>query len=203
MKKMNKKNSDKLQIKDYINIGIFSAILMVLYLIAALTNVTPITYLIYSPATAFVGALPYLFIVTKIPKKGTVLLFSVIPLLYFLLLAGTEGMIVAAFFAAFAIVAELILGNDRKNFKRILASYIVFSMWNAIGGQFRLFATTDSYLEFAKNLGLNETYIDFLRTQANYFTWALVIAGSIVAAVIGIYLSRAIFKKHLVKAGIL
>ena len=55
---MNSKNSNKLQIKDYINIGIFSAILMVLYLVAAMTNVTPITYLIYSPATAFVGAIP-------------------------------------------------------------------------------------------------------------------------------------------------
>ena len=41
---MNSKNSNKLQIKDYINIGIFSAILMVLYLVAAMTNVTPITY---------------------------------------------------------------------------------------------------------------------------------------------------------------
>lgn len=67
---MNSKNSNKLQIKDYINIGIFSAILMVLYLVAAMTNVTPITYLIYSPATAFVGAIPYLFITTKIPKRG-------------------------------------------------------------------------------------------------------------------------------------
>ena len=106
---MNSKNSNKLQIKDYINIGIFSAILMVLYLVAAMTNVTPITYLIYSPATAFVGAIPYLFITTKIPKKGTVLLFAVVPFLYFLLLAGTEGLIVAAFFAVFAILAELIL----------------------------------------------------------------------------------------------
>lgn len=200
---MNSKNSNKLQIKDYINIGIFSAILMVLYLVAAMTNVTPITYLIYSPATAFVGATPYLFITTKIPKKGTVLLFAVVPFLYFLLLAGTEGMIVAAFFAVFAILAELILGNDRKNFKRITISYIVFAMWNAIGGQFRLFATTESYLEYAKNLGLSEVYIDFLRSQANYFTWAIVIVGSIVAAVVGIYLSRLIFKKHLIKAGIL
>lgn len=200
---MNSKNSNKLQIKDYINIGIFSAILMVLYLVAAMTNVTPITYLIYSPATAFVGAIPYLFITMKIPKKGTVLLFAVVPFLYFLLLAGTEGMIVAAFFAVFAILAELILGNDRKNFKRITISYIVFAMWNAIGGQFRLFATTESYLEYAKNLGLSEVYIDFLRSQANYFTWAIVIVGSIVAAVVGIYLSRLIFKKHLIKAGIL
>ena len=48
---MKTNNSNKLQVKDYINIGIFSAILMVLYLIAAMTNITPITYLIYSPAT--------------------------------------------------------------------------------------------------------------------------------------------------------
>ena len=34
-------------------------------------------------------------------------------------------------------------------------------------------------------------------------TWAIVIVGSIVAAVVGIYLSRLIFKKHLIKAGIL
>ena len=176
---------------------------MNLYLVAAMTNVTPITYLIYSPATAFVGAIPYLFITSKIPKKGTVLLFAVVPFLYFLLLAGTEGMIVAAFFVVFAILAELILGNDRKNFKRITISYIVFAMWNAIGGHFRLFATTESYLEYAKNLGLSEVYIDFLRSQANYFTWAIVIVGSIVAAVVGIYLSRLIFKKHLIKAGIL
>lgn len=79
----------------------------------------------------------------------------------------------------------------------------MFAMWNAIGGQFRLFATTESYLEYAKNLGLSEVYIDFLRSQANYFTWAIVIVGSIVAAVVGIYLSRLIFKKHLIKAGIL
>lgn len=66
-----------------------------------------------------------------------------------------------------------------------------------------IIATTESYLEYAKNLGLSEVYIDFLRSQANYFTWAIVIVGSIVAAVVGIYLSRLIFKKHLIKAGIL
>ena len=198
-----RENADKLQVKDYINIGIFSAILMVLYLAASMTNLTPVTYLIYSPATAFVGAIPFLFITTKIPKKGTVLLFSVVPFLYFILLAGVEGMIVAAFLAVFAIIAELILRNDRKNFKKITLAYIVLAMWNAIGGQFRLFVTTDSYLEYAKNLGLSEIYIEYLRTHVNYLTWVIVIVGSILAALVGIYLSRLIFKKHLSKAGIL
>lgn len=201
---MNVKNDkNKLQARDYINIGIFSAILMVLYLIAAMTNLTPATYMVYSPATALLGAIPFMFIATKVPKRGTILLFAVVPFLYFLLLAGTEGMIVALFVVLFAIIAEIILGNDRKNFKRLLVSYMCFSCWNAVGGQFRLFVFTDAYLDFAKKSGLNETYIEYLRAHATFANWAIVIVASIICAVIGVFVSRLIFKKHLSKAGIL
>lgn len=56
------KEENKLQAKDYINIGIFSAVLMVMYLIASVTNLMPAPYLFYSPMTAFLGAIPYMII---------------------------------------------------------------------------------------------------------------------------------------------
>lgn len=196
------KEQNKLQAKDYINIGIFSAILMVMYLIASVTNLMPASYLFYSPATAFLGAIPYMIITAKVPKKGAVILFSIVPLLYFLLLAGVEGMIVAAFILVFSVCADLILGNDRTSFKRLLISYLVYSCWNAVGGQFRLFVFTDSYLEYAEAIGLAESYVDYLRSHATTLSWVLIIAGSLFAALLGVLFSRAIFKKHLKKAGI-
>lgn len=197
-----KNKQNKLVAKDFINIGIFSAICLVLYLIAALTNMMPASYLFYSPATAFVGAIPFMIVTAKVPKKGAVILFAVVPFLYFLLLAGFEGMIVAAFMAVLAVISDLVLGNDRTNFKKLLISYMIFSCWNAIGGQFRLFVFTDTYLEFAESLGLAAPYIEYLRSHATPMTWVLIIVGSLAAAAIGVFVSRAIFKKHLQKAGI-
>ncbi|MGL6201893.1 MAG: MptD family putative ECF transporter S component [Lachnospiraceae bacterium] len=196
------KEQNKLQAKDYINIGIFSAILMVMYLIASVTNLMPASYLFYSPATAFLGAIPYMIIMAKVPKRGAVILFSIVPLLYFLLLAGVEGVIVAAFIVVFSVFAEIILGNDRTSFKRLLISYLIYSCWNAVGGQFRLFVFTDSYLEYAESIGLAAPYVDYLRSHATTISWILIIAGSLLAALLGVLFSRAIFKKHLKKAGV-
>lgn len=197
------KNENKLQVKDYINIGIFSAILMVLYLIAGITNLTPATYLLYSPMTALLGAIPFMFINLKVPKRGAILVFAIVPFLYFMLLSGTEGMIVALFFVIFAIIAEMIMGKDRKNLKKLIVSYIFFSSWNAVGGQFRLFVFTDAYLDFGRKSGLSDLYIEYLRVHATLRNWIIIIVVSIIASIIGMFVSKLIFKKHIIKAGIL
>lgn len=198
-----KTNKDKLQAKDFINIGIYSALLIVMYFFASFTNLAAVTYMLYSPITAILGAIPFMMAMVKVPKKGALILFSIVPILFFLVIAGFEGVVIASFIALFSLIGDFILGKSRTDFMRLSLTYVIFSSWNAIGGQFRLFLFTDSYLEWATGLGLSESYIAFLRQYATLWMWGIIILSSVIAAVIGMVISRHLFSKHFKKAGVI
>lgn len=195
------KNNQKLMAKDFITLGIFSAISSVLMFICAITNMTPHTYLLYPVLYALVNGVIFILIMTKVPKKGAVVIFGIVPAIC-LAATGVEGMIVALSFIICAIVADLVIGKNRLNFKKILLGYLIYSCNLSIGGQFRLFVFTDDYLEWASKGGLNETYVESMRKIATFGNWAICIIATLVAALIGAYIGKALLKKHLERAGI-
>lgn len=191
----------KLNSKDYITLGIYSAISFVIMLVAGITNLSPYTYLFYPITDALLNGVIYLYIVTKIPKKGAILILNVVPVLY-LAFTGVQGLLSAGSILLFAILAELILGNHRTKRKKIELSYVVFCGWASIGGEFRFFLLPDGYFKEALKSGLDPAYVNALKGFSDWKWWVGTILVTVLAAYGGMKIGETVVKKHLKKAGV-
>lgn len=187
--------------KDFITLGIYNVIFVVIMLAAGITNLTPYTYLFYPFTGALFSSFIFLLAVTKVPKKGSVVLMSLIMIIY-LFATGVQGMISAVSILVFAIIAEIVLGNNRKSSKRIAVAYIIFSCWMSIGGEFRLFLFPESYFAEALQSGLDPAYVEILRGMSSWGWWFASIASGLIGAFLGILLATRLMKKHLQRAGV-
>lgn len=192
---------NKWKVKDFITIGIYNVIFVVLMLLAGITNLTPYTYLFYPFTGMLFGAILFLLAAVKVPKRGSILLMSMLMIIY-LFATGVQGMISAVSILIFAIIADLILSRNRKSSKCIMAAYLVFSGWMTIGGEFRIFVFPEAYFKEALESGLNESYVEILRGMTSWGWWAVSILAGLLGAFLGMLFARAMMKKHLQRAGI-
>lgn len=193
--------SGKLVGKDFITAGIFSVLAFASMLVAAVTNMMPITYFAYSAVSMLIMASIYLVFMGKVPKRWSIPLFFLVPCLY-LCLAGVEGIIAGATILAFAVVADLVIGRDRTSFKKLSIAYLVIAAAFEIGTQVRLFMFTDDYLQQAVRIGLDQSYIDYLAANATYATWGIWIVVTVVAALAGLFIGKRLARRQLEAAGV-
>lgn len=187
--------------RDFITAGIFSALALVTMMIASVANLVPQAYFAYSAVTMLFMGPVYLLYTSKVPKRWAIVLFCVMPAL-FLCLSGAEGIMAAITIIAFAVVADLIVGTDRLNFKKLAIAYAILAMALEIGTQVRLFLFTNDYLQNAVKNGLDQSYIDYLSQNATFTTWGIFIVITIAAAIAGLLIGKFLAKKQLEKAGI-
>lgn len=196
------KSQSKLAAKDFIIIGIFSAISFALMLVAAVANITPYTYLFYGAVFAFLNGPVYLVLTAKVPKKGAILLFHTVPFIY-MMISNVFGMINAVLVVAFAVVAEVIVSRNRQSFKRLAVSYVILMFWESVGSLFFMFLMPEFYIEQMTGLGVDPVYVQTISMIAhNIGWWILAIAVTAVTSFLGVLAGKSIMKKHLQKAGI-
>lgn len=197
------KQRDKLKAKDYITCGILSLMNMVGMLISAVMNISGYTALFYGAVAAFFVGILYVIVTCKVPKFGAVLVFTIVPCIYFFASGVIEGLIGAAGALAFAFLAELILKKDPFSMKKITFSGIVYTLYMSIIGMAENFLFTDRYCDAALEHGINKTVVEQMRKM--YYVkplWIVVIFVTALTTFGGISLGRSIMKKHLKKAGI-
>lgn len=197
------KTNTKLAGKDYITCGIFSALCFVAMLIAAVMNISGYTALLYPAATGFLISILFVVLNTKVQKRGSVLIFSVIPCIYFFTSGVIEGLIGAAGVLIFAGIAEAILWNNRDSIKRVMLAAVIYNLNLAIVGLAENFINTEVYCANAIAHGVNERVVEQMRTLYSIKPlWLAVIAVTALLVFLGATLGKRIMKKHLIKAGI-
>ena len=77
--------NNKLKVKDLVNIGIFSALYMVISMIVMIpVGIAPILWLIWPGIAGLFGGAFFTLLMTKVPKQGAALILAIITgLLYF------------------------------------------------------------------------------------------------------------------------
>lgn len=118
----------KIQPKDLITTGIFTAIMFVICMGVAMLGYIPIFIPLLSVLVPLVGGIPFMLFLTKVKKFGMVLIMSVL----MGLVMGLMGMGVwsMATGPVAGILSELILKlGDYKSAKKNILGYGVFSMW--------------------------------------------------------------------------
>ena len=191
----------KLQAKDFITVGIFTAILFVVeFACGMLGFIHPYIVAAYVIMIPLVGAIPMMLFYSKVEKFGMITIMSI--LLAIIMFATGMGYLGAPLIIASGIIADLIArAGGYKSFKTIIISHGVFCLW-VCANFFPVVITADSYRQALVEGGYSAEYCDNLFRAINVNTIAILVAVCFIFGCIGALLGKVVVKKHFVKAGI-
>ena len=191
--------NNKLQGKDLINIGIFTAIYFIVIFAAASIGFIPIFIPLISVIVPLVGGIPMMLFFSKIKKFGMLTICGV--LLGIIMLLTGMGWWCIPTGLIFGLISDFMMkACDYKNAKREVLIHGVFSMW-VIGAFIPIVVTRDAYYQ---NLlpGYGQEYADTLMAYMPDWILPVLLIAAFVSGLVGGLIGRKIFKKHFERAGI-
>ena len=193
----------KLGGRDFINLGIFTVIFIVLFMACIMVMSMTIYTLPFGVALgSFVAASVYMLLRAKAPKTGAIILFGVLFGLVMFVMGSGWPILVAVIIGS--IFAELIARSGHyKSYTREVIAYCVLMVGTAVGSYVPFLVMKDYYLKVAEGNSINGQFMSRLIEFISGPYLALALATTVVTAILGTVSARVIFKKHLVKAGLL
>ena len=133
----------KLQARDLINVGIFTAIYFVLFFASMMLGYIPIFIPLLGLVCPIVCGIPFMLYLTKVNKFGMVTLTGI--LLGLLNMIIGSGITVLITGVVFGLIGDLIIksGNYTK-WTSIMLGYAVFSLW-IMGYYCRMYITRTEF----------------------------------------------------------
>ena len=191
-------NSNKLNGKDLINIGIFTAIYFVVIMALAMLGFISIFMPTYSILMPLLGGIPFMLFLTKVKKFGMVWIMSILMgLLMWLTGMAYYALIIGS---VTCLIAEFVLkGGEYKSAKRAVIVHAIFCFW-IVSNYIPLFFFADKYWSTRQNFG--QEYIDALTKMFPKWMFPVHIVLCFGFGILGGLLGRKILKKHFAKAGI-
>lgn len=193
--------SNKLKAKDFITVGIFTAIILVVeFACGMLGYIHPFIVASYVIMIPLVGAVPMMLFYTKVQKFGMITIMSIlIAIMMFVLGMGFLG---APLIIIAGVIADLIAKSGKyKSFKKTMLSYGVFCLW-ICANYFPVIVTAESYRQDLIDEGYSAEYCNNLFLAINYKTIGILLILCFVFGCLGALLGKAVVKKHFEKAGI-
>lgn len=193
----------KLKGRDFITLGIFSVIFIILYMACVmLMSMTAYTHLLSCALGSLVAAPVYMLLRVKTPKTGAIIIFGIV--FGVVLFAMGSGWPIFVCSVVGAAIAELIARTSSyKSYTKETIGYRIMMLLIAVGSFAPLIAMRDQYLQLASSNGVDADYYQQIAeaTTGPFLVIALVV--TIVTALIGAFIARGMFKKHFVKAGLI
>lgn len=190
--------SNKLQGKDLMNIGIYSAIYFVIVFAVAMLGYIPILMPMLCVFVPLFAGIPFMLFLTKVKKFGMIWIMSIIMgILMFLTGMAHYALLVGLFTG---LIAELIYkSGDYKSQSKAVLTCGVFSMW-VFGNFIPMFFNREAYWSTRQSFG--EEYITTLNSLMPMWLCPVLLVASFVFGIVGGMLGKALLKKHFIKAGI-
>ena len=198
---MNKTN--KLEVKDFISIGVYTALYFVMVTIATFGSAALLpgfNNIVLPAISALISGCVYMLMVAKVPKFGGITVMGLVMGMFFF----SSGHFVVSFAANIVcgILADIICKlSNYKSKKAIMLSYIVFS-YGLTGPILPLWFMKDAYMAKLEARGKNAQYINDLFANINTGTFVICIVLILVCAILGGLFGLKMLKKHFEKAGI-
>lgn len=189
----------KLQAKDLINVGIFTAIYFVLFFAGMMLGYIPIFIPLLGFVCPILCGIPFMLYLTKVKKFGMVSLSGIILGLLNMLIGS--GILVLIFGIVFGIAADLIMKAGKySSWKCTLLGNGVFSLW-IMGFVSRMFLTRTEFFESLVS-GYGQEYVDTLMSYTPGWMFPVLFIVTFIGGILGALLGKAVLKKHFEKAGI-
>lgn len=188
----------KLNGKDLLTIGIYTAIIFVVTLAVAMLMFFPFLIPVMFVLSPVLVGIPFMLYLTKVKKPGVVFITGTIIGLV-MWLTGMGPYIFLLNFVT-GVGAELLLwsGKYQSSWKAIFA-YAVYSL-SGMGSYIPMFFSFDSFSASRQDFG--ENYLNEIQKFAQVQFFPIIVIVCFVSCIIGGLLGRAMLKKHFAKAGI-
>lgn len=191
--------SEKIKVKDLINIGVFTALYFVVFFATGMLGYVPVLLLLLPVICPITTGVVFMLFLTKVNKFGMVTIMGII--IGLLMVITGHHWSVMVFATAFPLLADIVLkmGNYQK-WGNICAGFVIFSEW-FLGMTFPIFFMRDNF--FAQTAeGYGVTYAETLKSITPPWVFFAMIALVVVGAVIGAFIGKKTLKKHFERAGI-
>ena len=190
--------SNRLNAKDLINVGIYTAICAVICCAVAMTGVIPIMMVLLVVFVPLLTGIPYMLFLTKVKKFGMILIMNI--LMGILMWVTGMSFYALAVGTISGIIAELIYrsGNYQSKWWGILA-YAISGIY-CWANYFGIFFNADAY--FATRQKFGQDYIDAVTRMLPPWMCPVLLVVDIAFGIIGGFIGTKVLKKHFEKAGI-
>lgn len=190
--------NEKLKGKDLINVGIYTAIYIVIVFALSMLGYIPIFMPLLCVIGPIIGGIPFMLFLTKVKKFGMVLIMSIIMGILMLLTGmGYYALIIGT---VSGLIAELIYRSGHyKSVSKAVLTYGIFSVW-MWGNYIPLFTNIEGYFSTRQDFG--QQYIDALTALMPAWMCPALLIAAFASGIIGGLLGKVILKKHFIKAGI-
>lgn len=196
------KNSTKLNGKDLMNVGIFTAVYFVLNLLVAFAlGLIPVVSTLIPFVSSLVLGVPMMLYFIKIKKFGMILITCIVYGV-FLVLAGV-GIYSLIFGTICALIAEFILRSGRyQSADKAILSFAIVSVGANANVLQMLFASAEYIQERAATYGVEYTNM-MLRYYEHWWYLPAVFLSALAGGLLGGLLGKAALKKHFSRSGLL
>jgi energy-coupling factor transport system substrate-specific component len=189
---------NKLQTKDLINVGIFTAIYFVMFFAGGMLGYIPIFFVLLPLLLPIICGIPFMLFLTKVKSFGMVTIMGTISGGLMLLTGHTYVPLLAGF--VFGLIADFIFMMGKYRSKKLsVIGYGFFSLW-LLGMIVPYWIMKDSYEKMMiDSMGVD--YTGAVLELFDKFAWTfpvMAFAGGLIGAFLGLFM----LKKHFRKAGI-
>lgn len=195
------KKENKLQVKDLIMIGVFSALYFVLNMVGGMPFAMNPILTFYQPmGSALLSGIIFMFLIAKAPKRGTITILAVIMCILRFATGMHWAMGVGTLIAG--IIAEIIAGSKRyKNKKMNMLSFGIFALGD-IGTFLVYFINPESWSNAMIKKGTDISYIESMNAAAANWMIYVIVIGTFLVALLSAWIGMKLLKKQFEKAGI-
>ncbi|KYM54277.1 hypothetical protein A2U06_00525 [Fusobacterium necrophorum subsp. funduliforme] len=191
--------SKKLEVKDLINIGLFSVLGFIFMMIGSFLAMVPVLMPVVPLAQGILVGPVNMLYSTKIKKRGMVFIQSLLIALVYVAMGHGPWALLTAFVAG--VIAEMILNSgEYTNINKARLAFSIAPLC-ALGNWLPIFISRNEYIKQMIEQGYNQEFIDkMLSVMPNWMIIVMAIGG-IIGAYIGCSIGIAFLKKHFKKAG--
>ena len=193
------KTMEKLGVKDYINVGLFSVIYFVMFTISGILGYIPLCVVILPLIAGVLGGIPFVLFTLKEQKFGAVTLMGLITG-FLTFLVGQTWMSIL-FGLVFGFLGDLIMKSENyKSWKKNVLGYSVFTLWT-VGTMLPMWIMRETFFAGYRENGGTDAYIDAVMKLTPNYMILVVIITALVGGFLGASLGKAVLKKHFQRAG--
>ena len=190
---------EKLGVKDFINVGLFSVIYFVMFTISGILGYIPLCVVILPLIAGVLGGIPFVLFTLKEQKFGAVTLMGMITG-FLTFLVGQTWMSIL-FGLVFGFLGDLIMkSGNYKSWKKNVLGYSVFTLWT-VGTMLPMWIMRETFFAGYRENGGTDAYIDAVMKLTPNYMILVVIITALVGDFLGASLGKAVLRKHFQRAG--
>lgn len=201
--KTNKK-TNKLNAKDFIFIGIFGAVaLLIFFVTGALAALTLFGTVANIPITLFFVSIAFMLLVSKVRKPGVFLIMGTIIVLPGLMAANGIGVGLSILGW---LIAEIVASKMKYKDKiSIVIPYVIGSTLQSALFTLPMYISHGEYFVQRKEILhlTDEALQQYLQFMGSWGMYGSMVALTVITSLLGAFISMKILKKHFEKAGVL